>query len=347
MTDTSEEYQSSHFERVAGRHTRSELAGAARRSRPGSGERARPKFRRHDAGTPTVSVVIPALNEAANLPFVLERVPSWVHEVVVVDGSSTDDTVEVAKAVRPDVVIVRQSGRGKGGAIAAGAEAATGDIIVLLDADGSTDPGDIPRFVAALRTGADFAKGTRFLMGAGSADLTPLRRFGSRLFARVVNVLFGSSYTDVLYGYNAFWRRCLPDLHIDCTGFEIEPLLAIRAIRSNIRVVEVPSYEPSPTKRHHQPPCRPRRLAHHPYDPRGALQSSISAKQNHGRHAGSTRERSDQRSDSAADLGVDRSDRIEFREGRRGTHRADRAKGHNDDERRKVVSGKVKKNASG
>jgi len=214
------------------------------RRRPEGTQPSHGQFRRHSTATPTVSVVIPALNEGANLPYVLERVPRWVHEVVVVDGHSSDDTVEVAKSVRPDVVIVYQTGKGKGNAIIAGAEAATGDIVVLLDADGSTDPGDIPRFVAALRTGADFAKGTRFLMGAGSADLTPTRRFGSKLFAHIVNVLFGSSYTDVLYGYNAFWRRCLPDLQIDCNGFEVEPLLAIRAMRSNIRVIEVPSYEP-------------------------------------------------------------------------------------------------------
>ena len=109
-------------------------AAASRAASPAEGQ-----FRHHSTVTPTVSVVIPALNEAANLPFVLERIPRWVHEVVVVDGHLSDDTVKVARAVRPDVVIVYQTGRGKGNAIVAGAEAATGDIVVLLDADGSTD----------------------------------------------------------------------------------------------------------------------------------------------------------------------------------------------------------------
>src|SRR5918999_731872 len=106
----------------------------------------------HAAGTralhPTVTVVIPTLNEAQNLPHVLERLPVWVHEVIVVDGHSTDDTVAVAKACRPDVKIVLQNGKGKGNALACGFREATGDITVMLDADGSTDPAEIPRFVA-------------------------------------------------------------------------------------------------------------------------------------------------------------------------------------------------------
>jgi len=228
--------------REVGKHARAVLT--TRRHRSTTDKSDVPRFRYHSEAAPSVTVVIPTLNEGANLPFVLERVPSWIDEVIIVDGNSTDDTVEVAKSVRPDVTIIYQNGKGKGNAIIGGIEAATSDVVVLLDADGSTDPADIPRFVAALRTGADFAKGTRFVMGGGSADLTLLRRFGSRAFASFVNRLFGSTYTDVLYGYNAFWRRCMRDLNIDCDGFEVEPLLAIRALRSNIRVVEVPSFEP-------------------------------------------------------------------------------------------------------
>src|SRR5579871_2108700 len=88
----------------------------------------------------SVSVVIPALNEAANLPHVLTRIPTFVDEVVLVDGRSIDDTVEVARRLRPDIRVVVQDGHGKGNALACGFAAATGDIIVMLDADGSTDP---------------------------------------------------------------------------------------------------------------------------------------------------------------------------------------------------------------
>ena len=192
---------------------------------------------------PRVSVVIPTINEARNLPHVLERLPSWVNEVVVVDGHSTDDTVGVARRLRPDVKIVMQDGKGKGNALACGFDACTGDIIVTLDADGSTDPAEIPRFVAALRTGADFAKGTRFITGGGSDDLTRVRRAGNWALSKVVNRFFGVRFSDLCYGYNAFWRRNLRDIRYDGHGFEIETLLAVSAVHSGVAVVEVPSHE--------------------------------------------------------------------------------------------------------
>jgi glycosyltransferase involved in cell wall biosynthesis len=138
---------------------------------------------------------------------------------------------------------VRQTRPGKGAGLQAGFEAATGDIIVMLDADGSADPGEIPRFVAALVGGADFAKGSRNLAGGGSADLTFVRRAGNRGLTTLVNVLYGTRYTDLCYGYNAFWRYCLNDLQVDCDGFEVETLINIRVAKTGLRVVEVPSYE--------------------------------------------------------------------------------------------------------
>src|SRR5580704_15404494 len=130
---------------------------------------------------PRVSVVIPTLNEARNLPYVFSRLPPDVHEVIVVDGHSVDDTVAVARQLRPDVRVVQQTRRGKGNALACGFEAATGDVIAMVDADGSADPGEIPKFVAALLRGADFAKGTRFAVGGGSSDITQLRTLGNRV----------------------------------------------------------------------------------------------------------------------------------------------------------------------
>src|SRR5579872_2942484 len=165
------------------------------------------RARRVGAHTPTISVVIPTLNEAPNLPHVFARLPHAIDEVVIVDGHSIDDTVAVARALRPDVRIVLQDGRVKGNALACGIAVATGDIIVMLDADGSTDPAEIPRFVDALLNGGDFAKGTRFRDGGGSADITRVRRVGNRVLVSLVNLLFGTSYSDLCYGYNAFWSR--------------------------------------------------------------------------------------------------------------------------------------------
>ncbi|GAA0516983.1 hypothetical protein Ade02nite_84820 [Paractinoplanes deccanensis] len=205
--------------------------------------------------SPSVTVIVPALNEALNLPHVFARMPQ-VDEVVLVDGGSVDDTVAVARRLRPDIKVVRQNRKGKGNALACGFAVATSDIIVMIDADGSTDPAEIPRFVAALVNGADFAKGSRFMASAGSADITPSRNLGNKGFNLLVNTLFGTRYTDLCYGYNAFWTRCLPVFDLDVTtprppgdgrlwgdGFEIETILNLRAARANLRVAEVPSFE--------------------------------------------------------------------------------------------------------
>src|SRR5579863_3200871 len=121
---------------------------------------------------PTVSVVIPAMNEGSNLPHVFAELPLDLHQVILVDGRSTDNTVSIARQLRKDVEIVHQTRKGKGNALACGFAAATGDIIVMLDADGSANPAEIPRFIDALLEGADFAKGSRFMKGGGSSDIS-------------------------------------------------------------------------------------------------------------------------------------------------------------------------------
>jgi glycosyltransferase involved in cell wall biosynthesis len=196
-----------------------------------------------DGDWPRVSVIVPTLNEARNLPHVFAELPRGLHEVIVVDGFSTDGTPEVARALRPDVRVVDQETRGKGDALRCGFAASTGDILVMLDADGSADPAEIPAFVQALMQGADFAKGTRFHEDGGSSDITPLRRAGNRLLSGAVNLLFGTDYSDLCYGYNAFWRHCLPVMSVDCTGFEVETLINIRIARAGLKVHEVPSFE--------------------------------------------------------------------------------------------------------
>ena len=192
---------------------------------------------------PRISIVIPALNEEANLPYVLPDIPGWAYEILLVDGHSSDRTVEVAGQLCPGIRVVMQEGRGKGAALRSGFNAAEGDIIVMLDADGSTDPDEIPVFVGALLSGADFAKGSRFLQGGGTADMPLYRKLGNWGFVLLVRLLFGGNYTDLCYGYNAFWKRALPLLDLDGNGFEIETMMNVRALRAGLRVMEVPSFE--------------------------------------------------------------------------------------------------------
>jgi glycosyltransferase involved in cell wall biosynthesis len=206
---------------------------------------------------PKISVVIPAKNEALNLPSVLARLPGGLHEVILVDGGSTDGTVKVARRLRADITVIGQTRKGKGNALACGFAVATGDFIVMLDADGSTDPAEIPRFVDALKEGADFAKGSRFLPGAGSSDISRIRQWGNFWLNKVVNLLYGTRYTDLCYGYNAFRRKCLDVMDLDVgedgdaeedlmlwgDGFEVETLINVRIAKAGLRVAEVPSFE--------------------------------------------------------------------------------------------------------
>jgi glycosyltransferase involved in cell wall biosynthesis len=204
-------------------------------------------------------VVVPTRNEARNLEIVLPAIAAVkpaVHEIIVVDGNSTDGTIEAARRVLPSVKIITQSRKGKGNAMACGFAAATGDVIVMFDADGSADPAEIPAFVSALVAGADFAKGSRFTPGGGSDDITLLRKSGNAGLNGVANALFGTSYTDLCYGYNAFWADLLPLLElppIDAPapaegmlwgdGFEIETVLNCRIAAAGMRITEVPSIE--------------------------------------------------------------------------------------------------------
>lgn len=201
--------------------------------------------RRHRRGltAPTVSVVIPALNEEESLPHVFSRLPDSVYEVIVVDGHSTDRTLDVARELRPDVVTVCQDGYGKGNALRCGFAAATGDAIVAIDADGSTDPAEIPAFVGALQAGAEYVKGSRFLPGAGTDDMTFIRKCGNWGFVKLARLMYGARYSDFTYGYTAFWRRCLPALDLKSDGFEIECEMTLRAAQEGLRTVEVACFE--------------------------------------------------------------------------------------------------------
>jgi glycosyltransferase involved in cell wall biosynthesis len=190
-----------------------------------------------------VTVLIPTLNEAANLPHVLPRIPEWVDEILLVDGHSTDGTPEVARKLQPSIRVIQQTGRGKGDALRTGFDQATGDIVVMLDADGSMDPAEIPVFIGALLAGAHVAKGSRFLQGGGTTDMPLYRQLGNYGFVVLVRWLFGGRYSDLCYGYNAFWADILPSLQLDADGFEIETVINIRALRARLRVTEVPSFE--------------------------------------------------------------------------------------------------------
>lgn len=191
----------------------------------------------------SVSVVIPTRNEAKNIVWVLQRIPHLVDEVILVDGLSTDGTVDVARMVYPDVIVVHETRPGKGAAARAGFAAATGEYVVMLDADGSMDPMHIGRYLAFLTSGFDFVKGSRFMCGGGTTDMTRLRRAGNTALVYLANALYAQDFTDLCYGYLAFRRSALPMMALTADGFEIEMQLIARAVRVGLRIAEIPSFE--------------------------------------------------------------------------------------------------------
>jgi glycosyltransferase involved in cell wall biosynthesis len=205
---------------------------------------------------PLISIVVPALNEALNLSVVLPQLPK-VHEVILVDGGSVDGTVMAARRALPQIITVLQGRKGKGNALAAGFARVTGDIVVMFDADGSADPAEITRFVETLKSGADFAKGSRYVQGGGSADITRLRSLGNRFLNGVFNLGFRTRYSDLCYGYNAFWADLVPLLDLPDhrapapengkmlwgDGFEIETVINCRFAAAGVEISEVASVE--------------------------------------------------------------------------------------------------------
>jgi len=187
-----------------------------------------------------ISVIIPTLNEEKNLPGVLEELPDYIDETIIVDGHSTDKTVEVAKKFGASIVY---DDVGKGSALRVGMKEAKGDIIIMMDADCSHIPREIGLLVAGIQSGFDICMGSRFIQGGGTEDMTLLRKFGNKFFVFLVNSIWGMNYSDLCYGYRSLRKDSVEKLELESDGFGIEMELSIRAAKKKLRVLEVPSYE--------------------------------------------------------------------------------------------------------
>lgn len=190
-----------------------------------------------------LSVVIPTRNEIGSIGQVIEEVKKCADNILVIDGNSDDGTGEAARKL--GVTVIMQNGNGKGAALREAFECIDGDIIVMIDGDGSMRPSEIPLLIDAITSGADLAKGSRFLPGGGSEDITLIRRLGNLFFLRLVNLLWSTKYTDLCYGLEAFRKSALIELCpcLKSKNFEIETEILIKAKKLGLRVVEVPSVE--------------------------------------------------------------------------------------------------------
>jgi glycosyltransferase involved in cell wall biosynthesis len=205
-----------------------------------------------------ISVVIPVFNESGSLRGVLDSLPDDLFEVIVVDGNSMDNTLAIAE-VHPKVSkVLKQKSRGKGAALSAGFAAASGELIAIIDADGSMDPGELLRFLECISDN-DIVKGSRYLPNGGSSDITLVRSVGNKTLTWIANKLFCQNWTDMAYGFALFRSSIIKDIGLTNydqlgsflghktygQGFEIETLMFTRAAKRNFRIVEVYSWEES------------------------------------------------------------------------------------------------------
>jgi len=186
---------------------------------------------------PTVGVVVAVDNAASTIAHLFARLPK-VDEVVLVDLGSKDDTVRFARSLWPGLVVVDGGAMDRGNALRAGSDATTSDIVVLFDGDGPGDLAELPRLLQTLIDGADVAKGTRFADPHESG-----RGIGNGALLRLANAAFGTTYTDISFGYYAFWRSALDRIVLDHGGVEVDMLLALRSARAGLLVAEVPCVE--------------------------------------------------------------------------------------------------------
>ena len=203
-----------------------------------------------------ISVIVPVKNEAQSLQQVLNDIPHFVDEVIVVDGHSKDSTFLLAESHSRVTRVLSQYSQGKGAALSAGFAVASGDLIAIIDADGSMNPNEMSSFISYFPE-FDIVKGSRYLDGAGSSDLTRIRSFGNQILTKIANVLFNQKWTDMAYGYVVFTREAVQSLALTNydqlgsllghksygQGFEIETLMLCRAARRRMKILEIPSFE--------------------------------------------------------------------------------------------------------
>lgn len=191
----------------------------------------------------TTSVIIPSLNEAESIKSVIDEIPrELVNEIIVVDGNSNDGTEKIVMTI-PDVTLINQKSVGFGSAIREGIKRATGDVIIILNADGSHNPSEIKGLLDKIDQGFDYVMAERYSKNAHSEDDTVLRRFGNKIITGIINILYHKSISDSLYLFTAIRKSKLDAILLNKDGFEFCVEVIIKAIKNDLKMAEVPSHE--------------------------------------------------------------------------------------------------------
>ena len=190
------------------------------------------------------TLLIPTFNEIEGTKLVMPRVKrEWVDEIIVVDGGSTDGTIEYFEA--RGIPVVRQKSKGVCGAYWECFDVATGDVIIPFSPDNNSIPELIPDLISEMKKGNDMVIASRYLPGAKSEDDDIVTAFGNWMFTKLVNLISGGKYTDTLVMFRAFRRELVESLKMDSRKIPVfEMLLCIRCAKKNKKVAEIPGDEP-------------------------------------------------------------------------------------------------------
>ncbi len=190
-----------------------------------------------------VSLVLFTFNEIEGMKVIIPRIKKeWYDELIVVDGGSTDGTIEYAK--ENGYFIFVQKEKGAGAAFREAVAKATGDTVIILSPDGNSIPEKIPELIDKMKEGYDLVIVSRYLKGARSYDDDIFTAFGNRMFTSLINLLFRTKYTDVLVMYRAFKREIVKKLGIDTNTPSWGNMMLLRATKNKLKITEIPGDEP-------------------------------------------------------------------------------------------------------
>mgnify|MGYP000371400257 FL=1 len=201
------------------------------------------------------TLLVMTLNEIDGMKAIMPLVKrEWCDQIIVVDGGSTDGTIEWAREQGYEVYVQKQ--RGFRHAYTEVMPLVSGDVIITFSPDGNSISELIPDLISKISEGYDMVIVSRYLGSAKSDDDDVVTAFGNWLFTKTVNVLHGGNYTDVMVIYRAYRKQIVYDLELDKeegyalaeklfhTQISWEPLLSVRAAKKNLKVTEIPGDEP-------------------------------------------------------------------------------------------------------